>query len=178
MNTYIVDESDVTPKLDESIRMTLTLCFPHRKDTFVTERRWRGNEPLFNAIVEDGETVCGYVAVVDRTIRIGDRNVRVAGVGMVAVAPLWRGRRLIDNALTEAMEEAKKRSFDFGFLFTHRPTNKIYDRNGWIDLGQRKVIRIEDGQEMELPFENLRMYYPLGLKDFPQGTIHLLGDKW
>jgi nodulation protein A len=178
MKTYIIDESDVTPELDESIRMTLTLCFPHRKDTFSKERRWRGNEPLFNAIVEDGEIVCGYVAVVDRTIRIGNSNVRVAGVGMVAVAPLWRERRLIDNALAAAMDESKKRGFDFGFLFTHRPTNKIYERNGWLDLAERKVIRIEDGQEFQLPAENVRMYFPLLQNDFPQGPIHLLGDKW
>lgn len=178
MKTYVVDERDVTPELDESIRMMLTLCFPHRKDTFAKERRWRGNEPLFNAIVEDGEIICGYVAVVDRTIRIGDTKARVAGVGMVAVVPLWRGRRLIDKALTAAMDEAAKRDFDFGFLFTHRPTNKIYERNGWLDLAERKVVRVEDGRESQLSGENVRMYFPLLQNDFPEGPIHLLGDKW
>lgn len=178
MKTYIIDESNVTPELDESIKMTLTLCFPHRKDTFSKVRKWRGNTPLFNVIVEDTERVCGHVAVVDRTIRIANTKVRVAAVGMVAVAPLYRGRHLIDNALTAAMDEAKKRSFDFGFLFTHRPTKKIYERNNWIDLPQRKVTRIENDREIQLPPENVRMYFPLCKTDFPKGPIHLLGDKW
>jgi len=178
METLVIDECDVDRKLDEAIRTTLTLCYPHRRETFAKERRWRGNTPLLNAIVRDGEIVCGYAAVVDRTIRIGNTHLRVAGVGMVAVAPAFRGRRLIDGALSAAMKEALNRGFAFGLLFTHRPTNRIYARNGWIRLADRKIVRLEGGEEIQMPPENVAMYYPLQQEVFPPGDIHLLGDKW
>ncbi len=178
METFVIDECDIDEKLDEAIRIALALCYPHRRETFSKERRWRGNTPLLNAVVRDGEIVCGYVAVVDRTIRVGDKDVRAAGVGMVGVAPAFRGRKLIDSALSAAMAEAQERKFDFGLLFTHRPTNGIYARNGWIELPGRKVVRLEGGEKIEMPPENVVMYYPLTKKDFPSGDIHLLGDKW
>ena len=178
MKTFIIDEHDIDPSLDEAIRVTLTLSFPHRKDTFAEARRWRGNTPLFNAVITDNEIVCGYVAVVDRTIRVGNEKLRVAGVGMVSVAPLYRGRKLIDTALVAAMQEAQKRNFDLGLLFTHRPTNKIYIRNNWIELDNAKITRVEDAAEIQMPPENIPMFHPLIRKDFPEGDIHLLGDKW
>ena len=97
---------------------------------------------------------------------------------MVSVAPLYRGRRLIDTALVAAMQEAQRRNFDVGLLFTHSPTNKIYLRNNWIELNDKKITRVEDGTEIQMLAENIPMYHPLTKKDFPQGDIHLLGDKW
>jgi predicted acetyltransferase len=178
METFVIDECDIDEHLDEAIRDTLVLCFPHRRETFSRARRWRGNTPLFNVVVRDGEIVCGYLAVVDRTIQVGPDKVRLAAVGLVGVAPVYRGKRLIDSALAAAMKEALRRRFPFGLLFTTRPTNRIYARNGWIELARRKVVRVEAGQEIETPPENVTMYYPLKEKDFPIGDIHLLGDKW
>ncbi len=178
METFVIDECDIDEHLDEAIRTTLTMCYPHRTETFSKARKWRGNTPVLNAIVREGDIVCGYVAVVDRTIRIGDKDVRVAGVGLVGVAPAFRGRRLIDSALAAAMKEALHRRFPFGLLFTHRPTNSIYARNGWIELTHRKAVRLQAGKEIEMPPKNVTMYYPLTTKDFPPGNIHLMGDKW
>ncbi len=178
MKTFVIDEHDIDSSLDEAIRVTLTLSFPHRKDTFAEGRRWRGNVPLFNAVVTGNEIACGYLAVVDRTIRVGDEKLRVAGVGMVSVAPLYRGRKLIDSALVAAMEEAQKRRFDVGLLFTHSPTNRIYLRNNWFELDGAKITRVEDGAEIQMLAENIAMFHPLTRNVFPQGDIHLLGDKW
>ena len=178
METFVIDECDIDEHLDEAIRDTLILCFPHRTETFSRARRWRGNTPLFNVVVRDGEIVCGYLAVVDRTIQVGDKDVRVAAVGLVGVAPAFRRRRLIDSALAAAMKEALRRRFPFGLLFTHRPTNRIYARNGWLELRARQALYVEAGKEIETPPENVMMYYPLKEKDFPPGNIHLLGDKW
>ncbi len=178
METFVIDECDIDEHLDEAIRDTLILCFPHRRETFSRARRWRGNTPLFNVVVQDGEIVCGYLAVVDRTIQVGPDKVRLAAVGLVGVAPVYRGKRLIDRALAATMKEALRRRFPFGLLFTHRPTNRIYARNGWLELTGRKVVRVEAGKEIETPPENATMYYPLKEKDFPTGDIHLLGDKW
>jgi len=178
METFVIDECDIDEHLGEAIRDMLILCFPHRRETFSRACRWRGNTPLFNVVVRDGELVCSYLAVVDRTIQVGPDKVRLASVGLVGVAPVYRGKRLIDSALSAAMAEAQERKFHFGLLFTHRPTNSIYARNGWLELNDRKALYIEAGKEIEIPPENVAMYYPFKEKNFPPGDIHLLGDKW
>jgi nodulation protein A len=178
MNAFVIDECDVDAEMDAAIRRTLSVCFPHRAETFAEGRRWRGNIPLFNSIIVADDAVCAHVAVVDRTIRAGLTDVRVAAVGMVAVAPACRGRRLVDGALSAAMAEAARRGFELGMLFTHSPTDGIYARNGWREIRDRQVVRVEEGAEIEIPPDNIRMYYPLTGRALPAGNIHLLGDKW
>ena len=85
VQTFVIDECDIDEHLDEAIRDTLILCFPHRTETFSRARRWRCNTPLFNVVVRDGEIVCGHLAVVDRTIQIGSDKVRIAAVGLCIV---------------------------------------------------------------------------------------------
>ncbi|MBE0535176.1 MAG: GNAT family N-acetyltransferase, partial [Phycisphaerae bacterium] len=133
MQTRIIDEADIDLQLDQSIRDLLVVAFPHASQTFAAARRWRGSVPLFSVVIHDHDVLCAHLAVVDRTIRAADQTLRVAGVALVAVAPACRGRRLIDGALAAAMHEAAARTFDCGFLFTHRPTNQIYARNGWLE---------------------------------------------
>ena len=177
MKIRIVDEKDIEPTLDQAIRDLLVVCFPHVREIYAVARRWRGNVPLYSVLLEDSDALCGHVAVVDRTIRVGSEPLRVAAIGNVAVKPACRGRRLVDGVLAAAMEEAGRRGFDCGFLFTHPPTDRIYARNGWIEVAAQ-TIRVENNEEIEIPPENVRMYYPLRIKDFPVGPIHLQGDKW
>lgn len=177
MQTRVINEEDIDPRLDKAIRDLLVLSFPHRREVFSAARRWRGHVPLYSVIIQDHDVLCANLAVVDRTIRVGDETLRVAGVALVAVAPAFRGRRLIDGALAAAMKEAAARRFDCGFLFTHRPTNRIYARNGWIELAGQ-TTRVENNEEIQIPSANVRMFHSLTIRDFPPGDIHLLGDKW
>jgi len=177
VQTLIVEEKDIDSGLDRDIRDLLVLCFPHVRDTFATARRWRGHVPLYSVILKDDDVLCAHVAVVDRAIQAGNQTVRVAGVALVCVTPCLRGRRLVDGALGASMKEAADRKFDCGLLFTHSPTNRIYARSGWIELAA-ETTRVENGQHIQIPPENIRMYYPLGMNRFPPGAIHLLGDKW
>ena len=150
MKTSIINETDVTPALDQSIRDLLAVAFPNIRDTFAITRRYLGHVPLYNVIIEDQDVLCAHIAVIDRTIRVGSRPLRVAGLALVAVAPAYRGRRLVDVALAAAMQEAARRDFDCGFLFTHSPTDRIYARNNWIQLTQPITVKNE-GREILLP---------------------------
>ncbi len=178
MAVRIIDECDITPELDAAIRKSLAICFPHRYEEFSRSRAIRNNIPSYTAVISDGEQALCQVAVMDRTISVGGEQVHVAGIANVFVMPEHRGKGLCDMALEAAMAEAKKRGFDFGLLFTHSPTNRIYARNEWVEIKNRKFVRVENGEEAVFSAERIKMYYPLKSEDFPAGDVHLQGDRW
>jgi len=181
MKIKIIKESQVDAGLDTQLRIGLSECFPHNHEIYATTRRWRGNTPIYNTVAFDDKAkdkICGHAAVIDRTISVGDCEVRIAGVGNVFVLPGYRGKGVSDLIIQTAMVEAKKLGFDFSMLFTSEPIKKVYARNGWIEITDRKFIRVEASQEIALPEESIKMYYPLGEKAFPDGDVHLQGDKW
>lgn len=178
MRARIVDESNVDEVLDGAIKKTLVACFPRNKHVFSKARRWRGNKPLYNTVVCDKGIVLGNIAVVDRTIEVGGEPLRVAGVGNVCVLPGHQGTGISDAMLKAVMEEAGKRQFELGFLFTTEGIKKVYGRNGWIEIEGCAVVRVEKGEEIVMPADIVKMYYPLKRKEFPPGDIHLCGDKW
>lgn len=174
----VFTECEINESLDASIRAGLVICFPHREVEFGQCRALGLNVPCYTAVMAEGDNAVGQVAVMDRTIRVGDETVRVAGVANVFVLPEYRGNGHVDKMLEVAMEEAKNRGFEFGFLFTHAPLDRIYARNGWVDVTDRECILVEDGLEMSMGPERLRMYYKLGETDFPAGNIHLQAYRW
>ena len=178
MNIRIVYENDVDDALDAAIKSILGECFPHNKDKFSKARRWRGNVALYNAVVEADDIVCGHIAVVDRTVTVGNEPLHVAAVANVSVLPEYRGTGLSDIMLKAVMAEAKRGPFDVGLLFTTELIKKVYARNGWIEIKGQKFIRVENEQEILLPPESVQMYYSLKRQHFPAGDVHLRGDKW
>ncbi len=178
MQSRIINETEITEKLSSAIRKTLAICFPHHKDEFSKTHYLSDLKPLFSVIIEDGNDVVAYVGVIDRTIKVGGKKYRVAGVQNIGVLPKYRGRQLSDAVLKAAMKEAQIQRFDFGLLFTQEKIKKVYARNGWLQIKNRKFIRTEDSINIEMPTESIKMYYPLAVKDFPPGDVDLLGNKW
>jgi len=126
----------------------------------------------------DAPIVAAHVAVVDRTIRVGDASVRAAGIAQVAALPPYRKTGLIDRVLARTIDEAMQRGFDMGLLFCREPVRRVYERNGWIDITDQPCVRIEADQRITMPPDNLRMIYPLRLAALPPGPVHLGCDKW
>ncbi len=178
MQPRIIKEDEISEKLDAAIRKTLAICFPHRKDTYSKTYYSYDNKPVFSVVIENGGDCCAYVGVIDRTIKLGGKEYRVAGVQNICVLPEYRGRRLSDTVLKAEMQEAHTRRFDFGLLFTQKKIKRVYTRNGWIEIKNRKFIHTENGVNVGMPPESVKMYYPLTVKDFPTGDVNLLGNKW
>lgn len=174
----VLKECEINATLDASMRSGLVVSFPHRAKEFGQCRSLGLNVPCYTAVLAEGQKTIAQVAVMDRTILVAGKAVRVAGVANVFVLPDSRGLGFTDKLLEAAMDEAKKRGFQCGFLFTHSPIDKIYARNGWIDITDRECIRVEDGLEISMEKERIRMYHPLGDEVFPQGRIHLQANKW
>jgi amino acid transporter/GNAT superfamily N-acetyltransferase len=173
MKPQVIDENDIPPSLDEQIRAGSCLCFPADVATFSKSRAWHGSTPEYSVFVRDAERVIAHAGIVNRTITVGGAPLRVAGVQNVFVLPEYRGKGLSDLVLGAAMAEAMRRGFDYGMLFCLPSLAKVYARCGWQDLGEREVVRVEDGRELPLPEKNIAMFYPLRATSFPEGLIHL-----
>jgi GNAT superfamily N-acetyltransferase len=178
MRLRIVKETEITKLLDATVRKTLVICFPHHEDKFSKNHYLNDLKPLFSVIIEDGSDCYAYVGVIDRYIKVGGRKYRAAGVQNICVLPKYRGRQLSDVILKAAMAEAHRHNFDFGLLFTQEKIKKVYARNGWFEIKNRKFIRTKNSIQIEMPSESIKMYYPLAVKDFPTGDVDLLGNKW
>ena len=179
MHVRVVDEPDVTPALDAEIRDGLCESFPADRDAFARARPWHGSAPAYSIVAEEGGRVVGHAGVVDRTITVGDRPLRVAGVQNVFVRPTHRGTGLSDRVMTLTMDEARRRGFDMGVLFCVPKLVPVYARTGFRTLGEQDVVRIDEtGAESPIPGKNETMFFPLNVTTFPPGRIHLRGNDW
>lgn len=178
MKELIIEESEMPVEIDTSIRKGLCECFTPDAVFFAESRAWHGSSPAFTAVFLDGNAVVAHVGVVDRTISIDGRFLRVAGVQNVFVLPSQRGKQLCGQVMAAAMRESVRRGFDCGLLFCIPELEKVYTGAGWQGLGPRNAIRTENGRDIPIPDKNIAMYYPLSLRDFPTGGIRLQGNDW
>ena len=121
-----------------------------------------------------------HVAVVERTVIVGPSlsKVNVAGIQSVSVLPNYRGKGFSDKAMATAMDEAKKRGFDAGLLFCMPQLEKVYGRMGWAKI-EALVYKIDDEKgKMPKSGEDIVMFYPLKMKEFPAGDIDMAGTDW
>ena len=176
----VVDEADVDPVLDERIKHNLATCFSHRKETLLVSRHHNGNVPDFTAVVEIDDKAAAHVAIISRTITVGETQLHVAALGLVAVLPEFRGNDLSFIAIKAAMEEMTRRDYDLGLLFCVEGLVPFYQRSGWTQISGRefKFFDLEQNKVAVFPAERKRMFFPIKLKEFPEGNVNLNGVKW
>lgn len=174
----VVNENEMPGELDAEIRRGLCLAFPDDAAVFGKTRTWHGSGPAFSLVLEDKDRVLAHVGVVDRTVTVGGRPLRAAGIMNVYVDASQRGTGLGPKIMAAAMQEALRREFDVGLLFCVFRLEKFYASLGWLALPGREVVRVDEGREAPLPDKNMAMYFPLRTRAFPDGVIHLRGNDW
>ena len=174
----IFTEDQIDSSLCAAIRESLIEVYPGDKETFQSQRSFNGNRPLYTIVVQDGDTVCAHAAVVDGRIVVGEKELRVAGLGYLLVLPQYRGNNLGRRIATLAMEEAARRNFDLGLLFTVGTVQELYKPLGWSLLEERDFYYPENSEKQLLTQEILRMQYPLNCAGIPDGDVYLQTKYW
>ena len=177
LELIVINESDIDSAMDAAIKQSLVACYPNRAEEF-SQVRAIGNVPVLTSVIMDKGQAMAHVAVIEREIKVGNITVKIAGVASVFVMEGNRGKGLCDRAIKAAMKEAKNAGYDLGMLFCVDNVRPVYDRNGWIDITERKCTRHFDSTSEEMIPERIRMYHPLNMLRFPPGDIDLCGDKW
>jgi GNAT superfamily N-acetyltransferase len=178
MQLDLIAEADMSPQLDAEIRNGLCRCFPADREIYAETRAWHGAVPAYSVVLTDAGIVVAHLGVVDRTITVAGRPLRVAGVENVYVLPERRGQGLSRRVLIPAMDEALRREFDAGLLFCLPTLAALYGSCDWQTLSGCEIVRTEDGCELPLPAKNIAMFYPLRVASFPAGRLHLGGNDW
>lgn len=175
----VVEESAMPAKLDAAIRRGLCRAMPEEAAFFARSRAWNGCVPAFSIVLQqrDGEVIA-HVGLVDRTLKIGTRRVRVAGIQNVFVSPDARGGGFGKEAMRRAMTEAGRRGFDGGMLFCLPTLEAYYASLGWRGMESNSIQVGEDGTERPIPAKNIAMYFPLALAELPLGIVRLCGNDW
>jgi GNAT superfamily N-acetyltransferase len=176
----VVGEDKISPGLDHAIRKTLVVCFPADREYFQV-RSWWHCVPIYRILGrDDGDSIVTHVAVVERTVVVGQSlsKVRVAGVQGFCVLPGYRGTGLSDRMMSIAIREANRRGFDAGLLFCQEKLQTVYGRMGWRKLDSDVYMSDDKEGKRLIPTKNITMYYPIGTRQFPPGDIDLAGTDW
>ena len=128
----------------------------------------------------DGEAV-GHVGWARRSITVGGRPVRIAGVGGVLVAPSGRGHHLGQRLMRAAVDSMRAHSdAEFGYLGCAESVVPFYVSCGW-----RRIVAAErciglDGQPTQTAPGAPLLVMPLrGTEQlWPAGEIDLQGRPW
>jgi len=175
------NENEITPELDAKIRENLCIAFPHSAWYFKDARGWKGAFPSWSVIgfdsVNNPVVHCG---VVERVVTIESRPYRVFGIQNVYVLEPYRGRGLAKKLITMVVEEANRRTLDYGLLFARPHVAKLYTDLGW-ELVDTKVVlqKAEDRKEFIREFEHDALYYKsMRNEKIPAGTIYFNGPDW
>ncbi|MDP9440562.1 MAG: GNAT family N-acetyltransferase [Actinomycetota bacterium] len=122
--------------------------------------------PEHSWIAERDGRPLAHLRVFDRTIRVGEAELRVAAVGNVITAPDQRGRGHAGRLLDAMLAEIPGEGFAYSLLRAYRPA--LYERHGWAPIGEEVVraelppfgpgsVSIEPFGEHDLP-EVMRLY--------------------
>ncbi|MCU1527050.1 MAG: hypothetical protein JWP75_813 [Frondihabitans sp.] len=124
-------EGDLTLDDHEAIAAMLARAFSDYSHWYQGARSWAGMQPERRVIARSGEVVVAHAGLRRMFVQVGDTDLCVTAVGMVAVSPILQGTglggqllRLVDDALDEI-------GTGFGILQTGEQTVPFYRKHGW-----------------------------------------------
>ena len=174
----VIDEGDIDPDLDSSIRQLLCACFPSDDEAFARCRAWNNVRPAFSVFGRQGDKVVCQVGIIERRITCGGVPVHVAGIQSMAVSPEWRRSGLSQRLMNAAMHEALRRGLRFGLLFCTPKLEGFYGGMGWRRIDRAVTMRNAAGTPVPLTAKNIAMELPLAGDPLPSGPIDLEGRDW
>lgn len=129
---------------------------------------------------QEGEVV-GHVGWARRAVRVGGREVVVAGVGGVLVSDRVRGQRLGGRLMNRAAESMTSAGgIGFGYLGCRDDVVSFYTACGWtrISAAERSISRT--GEPVLDPPGQPLLVLPVEqrLEAWPQGEVDLCGRAW
>ena len=136
--------------------------------------QWRPKDWHF--IVEDEGRVVSHVGVMETTVRVGLRDIRVGAIGGVVSVPQATGRGHAHAAMTRAVEFMRDElQVEFGMLFCLARLRAFYARQNWqllediVEFDQPNGLVVSPFHSMVLPFAD---------RQWPAGKVEVGGLPW
>ena len=176
----VINEEDISSKLDRAIREMLVVCFPADREYFQRQSFWH-SPAVYRVLGKNVKgSIVAHTAVVERTVIVGPdlSTVRVVGIQGFCVLQDYRRAGLSNKMMSVAMDEGSRRGFDAGLLFCREQLEKVYGGMGWRKLDAAVYITDDKKGKTLIPSKNITMFYPLNARQLPAGDIDLAGTDW
>lgn len=129
-----VAEGDLTLDDHEALAAMLARTFDAYDHWYAGARSWAGMQPELRVVARDGDVVVAHAGLRRQFVTVGETDLLVTAVGMVAVSPTAQGTGL-GGALLRHVDAALERlGSRFGLLETGEAVQGFYRRAGWLPL--------------------------------------------
>lgn len=116
------------------------------------------------------------IAIIQRSINVGDQTVRIAGIGGVATHPDWRRNGFARRLLQASLDFIRStNAFDFSMLFCADEMIPYYGKSGYSQVHNPLYIW-QKGQRV--PFNDNKMVLPVSGMSWPEGEVDVQGAPW
>jgi GNAT superfamily N-acetyltransferase len=130
----------------------------------------------WRVLVWKGEQLVSHVGIVERTISVAARPIKVGGIASVGTHPDHRGRGFAAAAMNEAMTFiCGALGAESGFLLCRDHVTGFYRRLGWGPVAGPVVF---DQPEGRITWPLAAMARPCHKTHWPQGAVDLCGLPW
>jgi len=130
----LVAEGDLALADHEAIAAMLGLAFSEYDHWYAGARSWAGMQPELRVLGRVGDVVVAHAGLRRQFVTVGDVDLLVTAVGMVAVSPILQGTGQGGELLRRVDEGLARLGSGFGLLETGEGVQGFYQRAGWRPL--------------------------------------------
>lgn len=135
---------------------------------------WRAKD--LHVLVFHKRSLVSHVGLVKHSVRLGEEDVPVAGIGGVLTHPDYRGCGLGQTAMRRAEEHARDvLGISFGMLFCRPEMQPWYEAQGWLRTEVPVWVEQPDGI-IEMPLPTLVKCF--ANQNWPPKAIQLRSCPW
>ncbi|GAA4679081.1 GNAT family N-acetyltransferase [Frondihabitans cladoniiphilus] len=132
---HSVAEGDLTLDDHEAIAATLARAFDDYSHWYQGGRSWAGMQPERRVLARDADgLVLAHAGIRRMHVTVGETDLPIAAVGMVAVAPARQGSGLGTALLAAVDSTLDDLGVGFGLLETGEGVQQFYRKHGWLPL--------------------------------------------
>ena len=129
-----IHEGEFTLDDHEAIAAMLARAFPSYDHWYAGARSWAGMQPELRVLARRGDVVVAHAGLRRQFVTVGDTDLLVTAVGMVAVSPDEQGTGLGGELLRHVDTALASLGSGFGLLETGDDVQGFYRRGGWLPL--------------------------------------------
>jgi nodulation protein A len=118
----------------EAVAAMLSRAFTDYSHWYQGGRSWAGMQPERRVIARSGDVVVAHAGLRRQFVTVGETELVVASVGMVAVSPILQGTGLGTQLMSHIDAALSDLQVPFGLLETGEETVPFYVRHGWVLL--------------------------------------------
>lgn len=147
----VIPESEIDKVLDDEIKKLLTLSFGWTQE--FQERSYWHIKPETRLIYKDSKgRVLGHISIINKSAKIGNKEVKIAGAGAFAVHNEFRNSGIGKELVQEMIKHVTMHGYDLIVAFAKDPASiHICLKSGAVPTKDTFQVTYPDGGEVLKP---------------------------